>query len=508
MRLAVARQRFEETRDLERAEIALRYADIAVLAGQNAEAEAALKVARDAHLAPLADDVELHTAFFAWRRGDPTRALAALRRANTRALGRTAHQFGHIMYAHALLVEDGPEAAELVLEQCLADMGPEDLRTPLGMLLLCSCAEVAAASGAMDVALDYVDKALVDDSSQGLLSGLARLLRARVLCDLEGARLEAAHEELSRASWIFTQLEAPREIGLSYVLMAKLEAMMHGDAERGPVSWLARAHPFLTKAGTPQDVETLRRAFRMYGRRALDRLLDQEIAIRIDALRSSRSHLQDIIAAQRDARSTDEEKSDVAVDDHELNEALAASKDAEESLVSSFEGLLVDRERTERLVSIAQKLLEDREKASLRGALARWGLELCPSTWAEFCKINEQGALVTLHRSGEPSEIDVTEIARALESGGEPKVVVLHDNKRPSRGPAGAKVTSLAAVAMGRAVVLPLFTPQGEATEAPAAERYGLVVIRSTARGQFAEREISQLAQLAEMWMKAYARAQ
>jgi len=58
---------------------------------------------------------------------------------------------------------------------------------------------------------------------------------------------------------------------------------------------LARAHPLLDRAGSSTDLERLRRAFRRYGRRAIDRLVDENLSkvkIRADrTAKNSRPHL-------------------------------------------------------------------------------------------------------------------------------------------------------------------------------------------------------------------------
>ncbi|MDH5491776.1 MAG: hypothetical protein OEY14_07475, partial [Myxococcales bacterium] len=378
-RLAEARDQIDETVGEARVEAALRYAVVAALSGESQEAEIGLKFARDLGERGSVER-DLPAAYIYLRAGDPTRTLAALRRAelSTAETGPPEHRiFLETLRASALGILDEPAEGFRLAEQLLRRLPRTLRRGPLGLRARLSAAECALKLGDADAALEQIAHASSYPGG-GLLDCQRDLLRAQAELARREPEPDQARTALSRAVWRLVQMGAARELGVSYLTMARVEAASGAEA-KVPASWLARAHPIITRAGTPRDLEALRIAFRAYGRRAIDRLVDADLATRIDAVRQARARLRDVITAERETR--DAVHLDLGagrtLDDSAVHESLGRVQGVEEELIDLLEGLVIDRERVGHLVVVSRKIMPLEQVHEVEEAIPRLAMELC-----------------------------------------------------------------------------------------------------------------------------------
>jgi transcriptional regulator with PAS, ATPase and Fis domain len=177
--------------------------------------------------------------------------------------------------------------------------------------------------------------------------------------------------------------------------------MAAADPLYSPASWLARAQPLLAQAGAPRDLQLLRRAFRSFGRRVIDRV-DTDVATAMDRLREQRARLEDVLSAQRDALERDAVRPEqgMHVAQSAVDQTLAAVRDAEEQLIASLERSLVDRQRIGQLVAVSQEIASIERLDELIVTIPRLALVFCPADAAELLEVEADGSLTLLSRSG------------------------------------------------------------------------------------------------------------
>ena len=341
-------QRFQSLRNASGRERDARLAILHSLLGQRDEADAAIW---RAHEAAGDDRHSVIAAFVALSSGDAKRALVAADRSPDDVVGRSI----------------AAEALEQLGQPALADARLAGLSDDLVIVRLTRAALALTRGDASRVhhLLDGFD-------AGGLLGARARRLRAEAWLANEGRDERRARDELSAGVWRLVRLGAVAELGRSYLLMAEIETALGGAREHA-ARWLARAHPLISRAGTPADEERLRRAFRRYGRRGIDRLVDADLERIIEGTRRTRSHAIDLAGAARDLRARGESSDAV---DAELRTALASFGDQGEELIASLELALVDREEMGKLVDVCRELLVRQDPALLDAELPRIALGL------------------------------------------------------------------------------------------------------------------------------------
>jgi transcriptional regulator with PAS, ATPase and Fis domain len=325
----------------------------------------------DARLTAAGDPppgVELVAAMAMLEAGFLARAAGALARAEAGASSGTApveRAVSLAVHAQILLAGGSLRAAS---EAAVAAVNlAAECPAPAHAMVLLAAAEVALAGDARGHAGELATR--VRDLGVG---GLLRARSAVILTRCGGPPAEVT-AELERAIDTLSVLGAPRDVGLAYLAMAELEATQPGGS---PVSWLARAQPLLAARGTAADQHRLRAAFRRFGRRDLDRVMDPDVTGWVEQLRHHRASLVDVLAAQRDARDTSapaalpRTRADEVVD-----ELLGLLQHAEDELIKSVE-LILQRERVNQLVSAAQELGSAQKLAHrLVGSPARFRFE-------------------------------------------------------------------------------------------------------------------------------------
>ncbi|NOY91085.1 MAG: PAS domain-containing protein, partial [Deltaproteobacteria bacterium] len=331
-------------------------------------------------------------AFVALRSGDPRRALAASRRAHSRPFDPSAEGRASAvaLRAEALLLSGDVGEAEALAQSALACRAPAEAEW-LELIL----AEARLAVG--DVSGGEAHLRGVGPGS-GLLSARADMLRARGLLG-DQTRIDAARAALSLAVWKLVRLGAPRELGVAYLSMSDVEVASGAD-RRVAADWLARAQPLLARAGTPQDLQRLRAAFRSFGRRAVDRVVDAEAGGRIDAMRHARSALRDLATTLHDELLT---RGRAVESVPEVEEVAAGLRDATEELVSDLERALVDRERVGQLIQAGRRLMPLERSQDVIEAIPALALSLGVGDTAEVVERSEQGELRVIASQGPAS---------------------------------------------------------------------------------------------------------
>ncbi len=341
-------QRLESLRHASGHERDARLAILHALLGQRDEADAAMWRAQEGS----GDDrYTVIAAFIALSSGDARRAIVAADRAPADVIARAI----------------AAEALEQLGEPALADERLEGLPNDFVYVRL-SRAAIAHSRGDASRTHHLLD----GFESTGLLGARARRLRAEAWLASEGRDERRARDELSAGVWRLVRLGAVAELGRSYLVMAEIETALGGTREQA-ARWLARAHPLISRAGTPADEERLRRAFRRYGRRGIDRLVDADLERIIEGTRRTRSRAIDLAGAARDLRARGESSEAI---DADLRASLASFGDQGEELIASLELALVDREEMGKLVDVCRELLVRQDPALLDEELPRIALGL------------------------------------------------------------------------------------------------------------------------------------
>jgi sigma-54 dependent transcriptional regulator, acetoin dehydrogenase operon transcriptional activator AcoR len=453
------------------------------LLGRFGEHEEQLDEARRVSAEAASPSAELVAAMAMLEAGLPARATGALERAEVATpLGAAPADQAVALVIHAqLLLASGSLSTATEVVQAGVDIAAS-CAAPVQALSLLAAAEVALANDARLRARELADR-VRNLGVGGLLRARATVLFAR--CGGPPAETTA---ELERAIGTLSALGASRDVGLAYMVMAELEATLPGGS---PVSWLARAHPLLASSGTAADQHRLRAAFRIFGRRDIDRMMDQDMAGRVELLRHHRARLADVLAAQRDARNTVSHLAPLRTKtDERVDELLGLLQRAEEELIKSVEALVLQRERVTQLVSATKELgsLDDADK--LLQAIPGPPLSLCRANAAQLFELNASGALRPLPQAGKPLDVLFDELARdAAQCLGDGRVRALtaHPAMDPDRAAGGPRWT----------VMVPLSQ----------AGRIVLVIQRPTVRGGFSEWELEQLALYGSLAGASVARA-
>jgi transcriptional regulator with PAS, ATPase and Fis domain len=452
----------------ERVHAALRRAVIAALAGQREEAESAIRIASEARGSEVACELELTSAFVMLEAGDATRALGAIARARDSDPTPTQRRWAGVLDLEASYPDESPAiliARIKALEPDLEALGIE----PAGMAARLGASRVAHALGRRDI-LDAQLRALAGATRTGLIACDYEALRAELLLDQQPPDPDASRASLSRAVWRLVRIAAPRRLGLAYLAMARVEAVAGRDPA-APALWLARAQPLLLRGANARDLELLRRAFRLYGRRQLDRLVDADLGTAIDALRARHARLRDVLAAARDARNAK------AADVPNEAAALDALEAQEELVIAALEGVLVDRERVGQLVRVTQQLTRNEGSRALLETLPKLALELCAGEGAEVHeRAREDGPLVVVSKHGAPLPYARARLEREI-------LEAIEDGQgrlcgQESYQPRGTGATG------GRMAIIPLALASGAGA---------LVVGRASRGGQIGDRDLERL---------------
>ncbi len=428
----------------------VRAANIALLAAlrmRTYEAAAALRAAEE-HPDPRR--LAIVSSLVALWAGDPMRALVAADRSRDhpdgRALAAEALRLAgryEEAAAHIEGLEQNHPFARVVAAQLAVE---DDPRRALAMLWAVDCG--------------------------GVLGARVRRVRAAAWLAHDPADPTRARDELSASVWRLVRLGAPDELGRAYLGMARVEAVL--DAEGGRAAqWLARAHPLLQRTGTKFDQEQLRRAFRRFGRRAIDRLVADDLEQCIEGARAQIAHAEDLSRVASELHVIGGDANRVGV---ELEETLGDLASRQEQLIGSLESVLVDKEKTGLLVDVVRAMFLLQDATELDRDLPQLAVQLGGGS-ATLAIVRGEGRFEVLSKVGaNPPQLD--SVRTAIEAS-------LRDGV--------ARVLGTAERAVG---VVPIRAPQDRVLVLRTAGRTG--------RGDDAER----LAVLASVASAAYERAQ
>jgi transcriptional regulator with PAS, ATPase and Fis domain len=304
-------------------------------------------------------------------------------------------------------------------------------------------AQLALAQAAPERAIELLSA----DPAGGIVGAIARRLRAEAwLARAADGDAGRARDALSEAVWHLVRIGAPGELGRCYLAMAHVEHALGGSRERA-AQWLARAHPLIRRAGTPTDETRLRSAFRRFGRRAIDRLVDPDLERIIEGSRSGLARAADLARAAFGADVPSERREDLG---RELLAALSSLGERDEELVSALEAILLEKESTGRLVEVCRELLVLRDPVELERALPRLALELGADAAALFRDGGDRFELIA-QAGAWPERAVWDEVLASVRQGGAIQVLVRPDARlalAPIR--VGGRALVLAARGAGR----------------------------------------------------------
>lgn len=409
------------------------------LLGQREEAAAALSEVK-------AEDGEttLAAALLALWAGEPMRALVAADRAPESPMSRA-------LGAEALLALGRFEEARARLRE-------EDLSHPYGQLVSAWLYRLDGDPAASLRQLESYDV-------EGILGARACRLRAEAWLASDPPESIRARDELSRGVWQLGRLGAPDELGRAYLAMADVEFMLGGSSEPA-AQWLARAHGPLTAHGTPADQERLRRAFRRHGRRAIDRLVDEDLEACIEGVRRGSAHAVDLLRAASGARGEGEDTRGI---DAELAESVESLRDRQEQLIRSLEGALLDKERTGQLVDVVRSLFVLASEAAIDRELPALATSLGGAK-AALTRVGPSG-VDSISSVGSPLDLDgLLATVREVDRSGLAKMVGV-----------GRRNVALVSIPSSRVLAVELRGGRG----APAGELERLEVLASVASAAY-----------------------
>jgi transcriptional regulator with PAS, ATPase and Fis domain len=460
-RLAEVRARWEGAKEEGRVMAALEGAVLCSLLGRRTEADSFIAQARLLTPGALNARVELAHALVMLEAGYPARMAGALERAEV-ALGTQGEPVSRVLclllQAGMLLLEGaGSAAARAALE------GVESLPTalegsPLAVQAHLIAAECLLAAGESSAGEAQLARSVGAPGCTGLLAARAQVLRARLA--LATRSPEHARALLDGALPPLTRLGAQRDLALAYVAYAFAVAP---DLAGVPSSWLARAQPLLMKVGTAGDLRQLRQAFRELGRRSIDPLIQADIASVMEALRERHARLRDILSAQRDAQGPEPLSSTPGPSP--LTRVVDASLEsvhlAEEALIHTLEGLVLDRERISRLVAVGQKLSALERPEELLEELPRLAMTLVRAAAVALLEADGAGRFTPVAREGLPPASCSERFREVLRGEGLP---LLADGGAlcAQEGPAAGRCALVPLEDGARRLVLVLELAQGE----------------------------------------------
>jgi transcriptional regulator with PAS, ATPase and Fis domain/tetratricopeptide (TPR) repeat protein len=483
-RLEEARARFERVRGVAQATAALEGAVLAALVGRRAEAESFLLRSRFLALPELEGLVELAAAVVLLEAGYPARVAGALERAEaTPGLQQepASRALSMVLHAQALLMDGAGDTAARAALEAIEERPSDGEGSLLAVHAHLVAAECLLASGEVEEALAFLDRAVRLPGCTGLFAARAEVLQAQVALARGSPSPAVLRDILDRAIERFELLGTPRARALAYMTYAR--AVTADNAGR-PADWLARAQPLLVKVGTAGDLRQLRQAFRALSPRKSDWLVDADVFSVMEQLRERHARLRDILSAQRDARASRPLTPVPAPLVKVADESLASVHLAEEALIGALEHTLLDRERIGLLVVVSEQLSNIQDLEDLLTTIPRLALGLIPAATAALVEVGGRGELQWLPRDAVPPEAPAESLREAVASAlqqNAPQVM------RSFERPAG-----------GGCAVIPL----------PCQERrLSLVIGQALGQAPLSERDLEQLSLFGSLCGAALSRA-
>jgi len=276
-----------------------------------------------------------------------------------------------------------------------------------------SIAELAVGAADLDGAEILIKRAV--ELAQGVRGAAAEAAALIVVGDLRRRRddLPGAEAALSRAIDLVATENLPRELAEAYFaygnLVGHAKGRLDGQHVGSAATWFARAQELFREHGALVDLERVREAFRLFGRRATDQVAAHEVKELTDELRGARLDVAREVHRLIDAveqgigRAEAELPPPVRAKLHAIN---AAAVEAERAVTTGVEAL---SNAEGRVLGAVQSMVVERENI-------RTLLDLCRSLNA----LGDYGRLVS----------EICKMAAQL-TGADRCVVVMLEGARP-----------------------------------------------------------------------------
>jgi transcriptional regulator with PAS, ATPase and Fis domain len=442
---------------------------LGALAGEPEQAEAALLRARAGAKDAAAPLLHLAWALLEIETGNPARARAHLERAR-RSPELLKEPCGEVvlllLQAQSLLPEESAATGRQLTAAALEALPRQIAGEPCGVYARLAAARLALATGDDASAALHLERIASAPGRSGVLAGRADVLQARV--DFSRKRGAGdARALLDRAIARFDRLGAQRDLGLAYLVRGWQAAEEPGAS---PSIWLARAQPLIARAGGTGDLALLRNAFRSFGRRMIDRA-DTDLGRTIARLGDRRAYLQEIVSSRCESSGGGPCPNQKHCDGYKaIDEVLDVVASAEEHLIAALEHSADDRARLGQLAMATQEIASTADLDALINAVSELALMVGSASSATLLRLDPKGNIEILSRSGPP----FTTAPEHVEAAARAALLPVEEEKRSAA--VGGQGASLIALPLAHG-----------ATDL-------VLVVERTAPGQFAERDVEQLA--------------
>jgi sigma-54 dependent transcriptional regulator, acetoin dehydrogenase operon transcriptional activator AcoR len=400
-----------------RARVEAQLGELLVARGEYGQALVHLAAARRAtNDARLRDRVDLATGIALIRRGESERAAPHLERhlevARERKDGEgVARALVHLGEMQRRRGDAAQAAQSLGRAREWFEAHPSDdalaaVYTSLGELAL-AAGDVEGAVQLARRAVELAGRALAAAEESAALITLGEACQRRD--DWEGA--EAA---IRRAIDVAATADMPRELAEAYFAYGRLVGSGVGklDLERAgsPATWIARAQELFRDHGALADLERVRAAFRVFGRRATDHASAHDVRAVIDELSGARQSLaqaahqlvdgveQHVARVESGVPPTVRERlRELADAAHEGERAVTARvealAEAETRALGAVQSMIVERENIRTLLELCRSLNALGDYGRLLGEICKMAAQL---TGADRCVVAmlEGGRLV------------------------------------------------------------------------------------------------------------------
>jgi transcriptional regulator with PAS, ATPase and Fis domain/tetratricopeptide (TPR) repeat protein len=363
-----------------RAKLEAEIAELLVAKGDYGQALVHLGSARRVSSEPrLRERVDLYTGVALLRRGEIDRAEPHLERHLEAARGRRdlGAEARALMHLGEICRRRGEAArASRALERARSYFESHPEGHALATIYI-SLAELATAAGDLDGGELLVKRAV--ELAQACEAPATEAAALLVVGNLSIRRDDFASAEaaLSRAIDLVATSNMPRELAEGYFaygnLVGQSKGQLDGEHVGSAATWFARAQELFREHGALVDLERVREAFRLFGRRATDQVAATEVKELTDDLRAARLNVAREVHRLIDAveqgigRAEAELPPPVRAKLHAINAAaveaeravttgVEALSNAEGRVLGAVQSMVVERENIRTLLDLCRSL--------------------------------------------------------------------------------------------------------------------------------------------------------
>ena len=363
-----------------RARVEAEIAELLISRGDYGQALVHLGSARRATSEPkLRERVDLATGVALLRRGEIERAEPHLERQLEAARGRRdlAAEARALMHLGEIYRRRGEAArASRALERARGYFETHPDGQALAIVYT-SLAELAHAAADFDGAETLIQRAVELAQATNAPSTEAAALLVVGTLSLRKDDISGAESAVTRAIDLVATNNLPRELAEAYFayghLVGNSKGRIDGQAAGSAATWFARAQELFREHGALSDLERVREAFRMFGRRATDQVAAHEVKELTDGLRSARLNVAREVHRLIDAveqgigRAESELPPPVRAKLHTVSAAaveaeravttgVEALSDAEGRVLGAVQSMVVERENIRTLLDLCRSL--------------------------------------------------------------------------------------------------------------------------------------------------------